>query len=192
MIGKRIRFEVFKRDRFTCQYCGRRPPQVLLEIDHILPVCEGGDDEAANLTTSCSECNLGKGGIPLGEVRPALDEMEAMAAIQEMAERRALLRGQLEEARAQREVEDAAIADIRELWLGIGGAEDAFGEASVRRFLSYLTVEELFEAMNVTGAFWERHSYAYQGNAWRYFCGVCWRSIRAQHEDVEESEEPAS
>lgn len=30
-LSKRIRFEVFKRDSFTCQFCGRTPPEVILE-----------------------------------------------------------------------------------------------------------------------------------------------------------------
>ena len=41
-LPKKIRFEVFKRDSFTCQYCGRMAPDVILEVDHILPVAEGG------------------------------------------------------------------------------------------------------------------------------------------------------
>ena len=35
-LSKKIRFEVFKRDKFTCQYCGRMSPDVILEVDHIL------------------------------------------------------------------------------------------------------------------------------------------------------------
>ena len=27
-VSKKIRFEFFKRDNFTCQYCGRKAPQV--------------------------------------------------------------------------------------------------------------------------------------------------------------------
>lgn len=63
------RFEVLHRDNFTCQYCGRIPSDdgVKLEIDHIVPRIKGGTDETANLITSCSECNLGKGDILLQE-----------------------------------------------------------------------------------------------------------------------------
>lgn len=32
-IPRSIRFEVFKRDMFTCQYCGRKAPDVILEVD---------------------------------------------------------------------------------------------------------------------------------------------------------------
>ena len=41
-ISKKMRYEVFKRDSFRCQYCGRSAPEVILEADHIKPVAEGG------------------------------------------------------------------------------------------------------------------------------------------------------
>jgi len=55
-----IRFEVLQRDNFTCTYCGRKPPEVELEVDHIFPKSKGGNDTKDNLTTACWECNLGK------------------------------------------------------------------------------------------------------------------------------------
>ena len=57
-----VRFEVFRRDSFTCQYCGRRAPKVILHVDHVLPIVAGGTNELTNLTTACSVCNVGKGG----------------------------------------------------------------------------------------------------------------------------------
>lgn len=60
-ISKKLRFEVFKRDGFTCQYCGRMAPDVILEVDHITPVAKGGTTELLNLVTSCRDCNRGKG-----------------------------------------------------------------------------------------------------------------------------------
>ena len=66
-LSKKIRFEVFKRDKFTCQYCGGKSPEVVLHVDHIKPVKSGGDNAITNLTTSCSECNLGKGARELSD-----------------------------------------------------------------------------------------------------------------------------
>lgn len=60
-ISKKTRFEVFKRDGFTCQYCGRMAPDVILEVDHINPVANGGASDILNLVTSCKDCNRGKG-----------------------------------------------------------------------------------------------------------------------------------
>lgn len=60
-LSKSVRFEVFKRDSFTCQYCGAKAPDVILEIDHINPVCKGGKNDLMNLITSCRDCNRGKG-----------------------------------------------------------------------------------------------------------------------------------
>lgn len=59
-INKGLRFDVFNRDKFTCQYCGRMAPDVVLEIDHIIPVSGGGVNHIENLTTSCLSCNRGK------------------------------------------------------------------------------------------------------------------------------------
>ena len=60
-ITKSVRFEVFKRDSFKCQYCGASAPDVILEVDHIVPVAEGGENDIMNLITSCRDCNRGKG-----------------------------------------------------------------------------------------------------------------------------------
>jgi len=59
-LSNTIRFEVFKRDRFTCQYCGGKAPDVVLNVDHIKPVADGGTDDLMNLATSCWTCNSGK------------------------------------------------------------------------------------------------------------------------------------
>lgn len=69
-IGKKTRFEIFKRDVFACQYCGRIPPSVILEVDHVHPVSKGGTDDPLNLTTSCFDCNRGKSSNELSIKMP--------------------------------------------------------------------------------------------------------------------------
>lgn len=59
-IPKSLRFEVFKRDSFKCQYCGASAPEVVLEVDHIHPVSKKGGNDILNLITSCFACNSGK------------------------------------------------------------------------------------------------------------------------------------
>lgn len=61
----KLRFEIFSRDDFTCRYCGRNPPECILEIDHENPKSKGGINELENYITSCRECNRGKGDILL-------------------------------------------------------------------------------------------------------------------------------
>ena len=82
-ITKKLRFEVFKRDGFKCRYCGKTPPQVILEIDHVNPKSKGGIDDKKNLVTSCFDCNRGKRNnkikllpINLKESVEQLEEME--------------------------------------------------------------------------------------------------------------------
>lgn len=64
-ISRKTRFEVFHRDAFTCQYCGRQPPQISLELDHVKATANGGMNNPSNYTTSCTECNRGKSGTTL-------------------------------------------------------------------------------------------------------------------------------
>lgn len=56
-----VRFEILKRDHFTCRYCGARAPGVELHVDHVHPVSRGGKNELENLVTACRDCNAGKG-----------------------------------------------------------------------------------------------------------------------------------
>ena len=60
-----LRWGVLKRDAFTCQYCGRSAPEVKLEVDHITPVSEGGEDTKENLVTACYSCNRGRSALSL-------------------------------------------------------------------------------------------------------------------------------
>lgn len=60
MISPTLRFAVFRRDAFKCSYCGRRSPDVVLHVDHIIPVAKGGPDDVMNLVTACVDCNRGK------------------------------------------------------------------------------------------------------------------------------------
>ena len=53
------RFNVFLRDRFSCQYCGSGEE---LTFDHLLPRSKGGQTNWDNVVTACSTCNVKKGG----------------------------------------------------------------------------------------------------------------------------------
>jgi len=62
---RKDRFLIFKRDNFTCQYCGRKVPDVILQIDHIHPKSKGGKNLLDNYATACRECNIGKSDMLL-------------------------------------------------------------------------------------------------------------------------------
>jgi len=88
-LSKRTRFEVFRRDGFACQYCGRTPPDVVLHVDHIQPVAAGGGNDETNLVTACADCNLGKADKPADRLpRPDVD-LAVLEAQQEISELRA-------------------------------------------------------------------------------------------------------
>ena len=51
------RRNIFKRDRYTCQYCGVQPSAGDLTIDHVLPRSRGGQSTWANCVLACFKCN---------------------------------------------------------------------------------------------------------------------------------------
>lgn len=60
-IKQSVRFDVFNRDWFRCNYCGKSPEQwIKLQVDHIIPVAEWWGNEIENLVTACRDCNIGK------------------------------------------------------------------------------------------------------------------------------------
>lgn len=73
-ISKGRRFEIFKRDKFTCRYCGRNSNEVVLEVDHIIAIANGGTNDDDNLITSCWDCNHGKGAKTLEVVAPTEED----------------------------------------------------------------------------------------------------------------------
>jgi hypothetical protein len=59
-MGNGLRFRVLQRDEFTCRYCGAKAPDVLLEVDHVVPKSKGGTNSFDNFVTACQPCNRGK------------------------------------------------------------------------------------------------------------------------------------
>ncbi|MGH9850208.1 MAG: HNH endonuclease [Blastocatellia bacterium] len=66
------RHRIFTRDRYRCQYCGRRGTAFDLTLDHILPKSRGGRTLAENLVTACRVCNNRKGDRTPEEARMPL------------------------------------------------------------------------------------------------------------------------
>lgn len=90
-MGKKLRFEVFKRDSFTCQYCGKQAPDVVLHVDHINPVANKGDNDIINLITSCIDCNLGKGARLLDDNSMLAKQREQLTELNERREQMKLM-----------------------------------------------------------------------------------------------------
>jgi 5-methylcytosine-specific restriction endonuclease McrA len=64
------RREIFRRDNYTCQYCGKTSHR--LTVDHIVPRRLGGESTWENLVTACPICNHKKGGRTLQQARMRL------------------------------------------------------------------------------------------------------------------------
>lgn len=172
-ISKKTRFEVFKRDLFRCQYCGRTPPSVVLEADHIIPRAKSKNDNIDNLITSCFDCNRGKAAVPLTEAPVPL-----ALRVDLMNERRDQLQAYEELLGLQEDWFQRQIDELQQfhsdLFPGYVFSE-SFCQSSLRTFLRHLTVPEIKEALATT---FQKCAGRGWNTIYRYFCGVCWGMIR--------------
>ena len=63
LMTNKLRKSIEERDNYTCRYCGNsvyNEPNLLLEIDHIIPIAKGGYTTEDNLQTLCWRCNRAK------------------------------------------------------------------------------------------------------------------------------------
>jgi CRISPR/Cas system Type II protein with McrA/HNH and RuvC-like nuclease domain len=171
-LSKKVRFEIFKRDGFTCVYCGNTPPSVVLEVDHIEPVSKGGDDSMENLITSCFDCNRGKRDVPLDQIPPSLSE--SIEVIKEREEQLKSYRRLLTNIK-RRKTRDAN--DIEKIFMEAypdKALTDKFKKVSMARFLNSLPKNSVEEAMILAIS---KIRYDPE-DCVKYFCGVCWRKIK--------------
>jgi hypothetical protein len=185
-VSTRTRFEVFKRDKFTCQYCGRTPPTVILHVDHIVAVANGGTGDPLNLITACADCNLGKAAVPLGQVHRPIAEQ-----IAEAEERKAQVEAFNAFLMEARDEETRQVEEVGRYWYNKFAKtpeerdEWCFGPGripSIRTFVRRLPLAEIFDAIDIA----EDRIFAIDSGSdykrFKYFCGVCWHKIR-DHEN---------
>jgi len=169
-ISKKLRFEVFKRDNFTCQYCSAKPPKVPLEIDHIIPVIKGGTNDDYNLITACFDCNRGKGKHSLENSMPTQDEQ--IERLKEAHSQYKIYLKFLKDTAKQQTQTVQMVCDVYE--------EIYYGETftpkfriSIKQFIDKLGVDEVILAMEKSIQKCYR-----QSDVPKYFCGICWNKIK--------------
>jgi hypothetical protein len=174
--SKKLRFEVFKRDAFTCQYCGAHPPAVVLQLDHIHPVAAGGTDEIDNLITSCQPCNAGKGARLLSAVPESI--ANKAQDLEEREEQLAGYRALMDRKRQRLEAEMWEVAETIEPGAGKNGF-DRRSLISIKLFLEKLGAPTVLNAAEIAYRRIEsRYRTEGRGARFKYFCGVCWKRIR--------------
>lgn len=170
-ISKKLRFEIFKRDEFVCQYCGSHPPAVILHVDHIVPVKDGGDNDMDNLITSCSSCNLGKSANSLTNIPISLKEKSELVKESE---------AQIKEyAKVMQNKKDRLYLEKWTVAASLEGTDfvDTYNRAdmkTIEMFLQKLGFYEVNDAAEVAFSRFHHNKY----NKFKYFCGICWKLIK--------------
>lgn len=189
-LSKRARFEVFKRDAFTCQYCGRKPPEVVLHCDHIMAVANGGTSNDWNLVTACVDCNQGKAAVPLAVtvIPPLPDPKIQQEKLDQLAAYKEFLA-------AKQGTESAWIKETLKDWLAVIKKLDRVPyvantvKQAASQFVSAgLTPPEIISALQTT---LDRTADGFvlygSGRSFKYFCGCCWHLVRAKNAPIKPS-----
>ncbi|MCF7811579.1 HNH endonuclease [bacterium] len=171
-VTKKLRFEVFKRDGFKCAYCGRTPPSVTLEADHIDPKSKGGKDDINNLITACFDCNRGKTNIPLNVIpETLLKNLEILKEKEsQIREYRKYIKKIDNRINKDVEVISQIYSDNYPDWL----LTDRFKSLSLKRFIKHLPLSEVKDAMERAINRFPDDS----NSVIKYFCGIYWNKIR--------------
>jgi 5-methylcytosine-specific restriction endonuclease McrA len=146
-VSTKTRFEVFKRDKFTCQYCGEAAPKVLLHVDHIEPVAGGGGNDILNLITACQDCNAGKGARRLDDSTEVQKQHAQLAELQARREQIEMM----VQWRSQVQAEKHDLVDI--VIAAIEKHDDEYkvfaeGRACVKRWVKRYPLDILLEAVD--------------------------------------------
>ena len=143
-ISKKLRFEVFKRDNFTCQYCGRMAPEIILEIDHINPISNNGDNNILNLITSCRDCNRGKGKRKLTDKQELEKQQEQLKELNEKQEQ---LKEMLKWKKELEKFNDKQVNEIEKLIFPETFTE--YGRNNIKKHIDKYGFEEVYESFKI-------------------------------------------
>ncbi len=165
-LSKGLRFNIFRRDGFTCQYCGQQPPEIVLEVDHVKPVVEGGTNDEMNLVASCRDCNRGK-GKKLLESGPRPD---ADLAWLEMQQELAELRRYQDAKLVREEMLACTVKLLQQSWRNISDLDWDPASHEIRKMLVH-HAPEVVEAALITVAPKVKEGYI-SGEWLRYTWGV--------------------
>ena len=147
-VPNKLRFEVFKRDSFTCQYCGQSAPNVVLEVDHLLPVSKGGDNDILNLITSCWTCNNGKSNILLTD-NTMLEKQKAQ--LDELNEKRLQLEMMIEWRESLNNLDDDIAQKIADYFGGQANCDvNETGLKKIKQWTKKFTYQQILEAVELS------------------------------------------
>lgn len=147
-LTKKTRFEVFKRDSFTCQYCGRMAPDVILEVDHINPVANGGENELINLVTSCYDCNRGKGKRKLSDKDEIKKQQELL---KELNQKREQLEMMLKWRDSLNDFDNDQVNEVEKRFLTLTNADfTQSGKETVKRWIKKYGLIEVLDCLDIS------------------------------------------
>lgn len=151
-ISNKIRFEVFKRDSFKCQYCGTDATKSILHIDHIQPVSKGGDNSITNLITACFDCNMGKKARLLSDDSAVSLQKKQLDEVNERRNQLKMMMEWRNELKSiDKDTQDIAIAAFNDLL--DDKSLNEIGKEYIIKALKKFTLTEVLDAIEISSKY---------------------------------------
>jgi hypothetical protein len=164
-IEKSLKYKIFRRDNFTCQYCGKQTPKVVLNVDSLIPITSVSTNNETELITVCQDCCNERQAIPVNERQEQIEAYEKF-----------LLERQKEQS--------IVIEELGEYWSLLCDNQyelNEHGLESLKKFLVHLVPFEIRESMDIAA---DKIPNENIGERFKYFCGICHNKIREKSGDT--------
>jgi hypothetical protein len=190
-ISKRLRFEILRRDNYTCRYCGALAANTKLVVDHVIPVALGGMSDPANLAAACEDCNTGKSSVNPDSavvVNVSEDAKKWTEALKVVADRQRAKSRSVPDSEVQQRIR-SCLQWVESLWPNgqqLIEDPDLFEartyplpdgwKISVARIVRCGLNEDDLTVAAMTALNRDVQ------DRWLYFCGTCWSMLRQRQE----------
>jgi hypothetical protein len=170
-LSTKVRFEVFKRDGFSCAYCGATPANdITLEVDHIVPVSKGGKDDMSNLITSCFKCNRGKGAKSLGTKESPLTQKIESVSLEQLEYYQQYLE-------AKQAYLDSCGSMAIEEYQDVSNANFSYQQYStIKHYIDMYGVEMVLDSIRIAGM----KEFHYPPDRFKYICGIINNKVKQE------------
>lgn len=183
-LSKKVRFEVFKRDKFTCQYCGKMAPDVILHVDHIVPVSKGGTNDILNLVTSCKDCNLGKGARKLDDESTVKKQQRLL---KELADKNEQLEMILEWKKSISNLEENEVEKLSQyISSNYSISLTEHGKKNIKKLVKQFSFQQVLDAIDIAfDKYYDEKCNSSSEIAFKKIGGICYNNSKSEKEKEE-------
>lgn len=154
---------------------------MILEVDHIIPVAKGGDNEPLNLVTSCRDCNRGKGKKELSDQSTIKAQKQQL---DDLNEKRIQLEMIIEWKRELMELQDRQVEAASDLFQALTGSSvTETGKTKLLKKIKEFGFSLVYRSIEITVNTYFKDTPTSASYAFSKIGGICYNIRKRENED---------